>query len=119
MNIDDYIGPDGKKRSQEPEGKSAEAILSPGSGQVSERQTGYSFSDVQSSLRRSEEERQLAAVMEIANVINSRLDLEHILPAISRELFKVIDYDIGCVAIYEKDENCLYIRHVIRKSGDC
>ncbi len=66
---------------------------------------------------RTGEERQLAAVMEIANVINSRLDLDHILSTISRELSKVIDYDIGCVAIYEKDENCLYMRHVVRRNG--
>jgi PAS domain S-box-containing protein len=118
LSNDDRIGPGGDEQSLEPAGKNAEAQLPSGSGQVSDMQTGYRFSDVQSSLCRSEEERQLAAVMEIANVINSRLELEHILPAISQQLSRVIDYDIGCVAIYEKDENCLYIRHVIRKSGD-
>jgi PAS domain S-box-containing protein len=66
----------------------------------------------------TDEERQLAAVMEIANVINSRLDLNHILSTISKELSKVIDYDLGCVAIYEKDENCLFIRHIARRDGD-
>jgi PAS domain S-box-containing protein len=64
-----------------------------------------------------EERRQLAAVMEITKVINSRLDLDYILSTISHELSKVIDYDIGCVAIYEKDESCLYIRHITRRDG--
>jgi len=66
---------------------------------------------------RSDEERQLAAVMEIANVINSRNDLSQILSIISKELSKVIDYDLGCVAIYDKERNGLFIRHVWRKSG--
>ncbi len=66
---------------------------------------------------RTDEERQLAAVMEIANVINSRNDLTEILSIISKELSKVIDYDIGCVAIYEREKNGLFIRHVWRKSG--
>lgn len=65
-----------------------------------------------------EAKRQLAAVMEIANAINSKLDLDDILSTISKELAKVIDFDIGCVAIYEKDENCLYIRHITRSMGD-
>lgn len=64
------------------------------------------------------EKRQFAAVMEIAHAINSQPDLEHILSTISSELSKVIDFDIGCVAIYEKDQNCLFIRHVSRRSGD-
>jgi PAS domain S-box-containing protein len=55
--------------------------------------------------------------MEIANVINSRNDLHEILSIISMELAKVIDFDLGCVAIYEKDKNGLFIRHVWRKSG--
>jgi len=63
------------------------------------------------------EERQLAAVMEIANVINSRNDLNQILSIISKELSKVVDYDLGCVAIYEREKNGLFIRHVWRKSG--
>ncbi|GEM_PF-2332368 len=66
----------------------------------------------------NEEQLQLSAIMEIASAINSKLGLEHILSTISTELSRVIDYDIGCVAIYEKDENCLYIRHVARKSGE-
>jgi PAS domain S-box-containing protein len=60
---------------------------------------------------------QLAAVMEMANVVNSRNDLNQILSIISKELSKVIDYDLGCVAIYEKEKNGLFIRHVWRKSG--
>ena len=68
--------------------------------------------------KRSElaEKQQLAAVMEIAHAINSQPDLEHILSTISIELSKVIDFDIGCVAIYEKDKNCLFIRHVSRRN---
>lgn len=64
------------------------------------------------------EKQQLAAIMEIAHAINSQPDLEHILSTISSELSKVIDFDIGCVAIYEKDQNCLFIRHVSRRNGD-
>jgi PAS domain S-box-containing protein len=67
---------------------------------------------------KTHEERQLAAVMEIANAINSPLDLNQILSTISKELSKVIDYDIGCVAIYDKEKNGLFMRHVWRKSGD-
>lgn len=62
--------------------------------------------------------KQLAAVMEIANVITSGLALDDILSSISRELRTIIDYDIGCVAIYERDENCLFIRHIYRRNGD-
>jgi PAS domain S-box-containing protein len=78
------------------------------------------FFDYLYSPARDKEEvvRELSAVMEIAGVINSRLDLDHILSRISVELAKVIDYDIGCVAIYEKAEQCLYIRHVHRRNGD-
>jgi len=64
-----------------------------------------------------DEKQQLAAIMEIAHAINSQPDLEHILSTISSELSKVIDFDIGCVAIYEKDQNCLFIRHVSRCDG--
>ena len=67
---------------------------------------------------KTDEERQLAAVMEIANAINSRLDLNEILSTISKELSKVIDYDIGCVAVYDKEKNGLFMRHVWRKSGE-
>lgn len=67
---------------------------------------------------RTDEERQLAAVMEIANAINARFDLNEILSTISRELSKVIDYDIGCIAIYDRENNGLFMRHVWRKSGD-
>ncbi len=68
--------------------------------------------------RVTDEKQQLAAVMEIAHAINSQPDLDHILSMISKELSKVIDYDIGCVAIYERDQSCLYIRHVTRRNGD-
>ncbi len=62
--------------------------------------------------------RELSAVMEMAEVINSRLDLDHILSKMSSELARIIDYDLGCLAIYEKDDNCLYIRHIYRRDGD-
>lgn len=61
---------------------------------------------------------QLDAVMEIAEAVNSRLDLHAILSAIASELRRVIDYDVGCIAIHEKTENCLYIRHVHRRNGE-
>ncbi len=77
-----------------------------------------SESESSSSIDTCEEERQLAAVMEIARIVNSRLDLDYILSAISSELKKVIDYDIGCVAICDRDENCLFIRHISRRDGD-
>ena len=51
--------------------------------------------------------RELSAVMEMAEAINSRLDLDHILSKISTELARIIDYDIGCLAIYDRDDNCL------------
>ena len=62
--------------------------------------------------------KELSAVMEMAEAINSRLDLDHILSKISSELAHIIDYDMGCLAIYEKDDNCLYIRHIHRRNGD-
>ncbi|MCK4548882.1 MAG: PAS domain S-box protein [Candidatus Krumholzibacteria bacterium] len=62
--------------------------------------------------------RELSAVMEMAEALNSRLDLDHILSKMSSELARIIDYDMGCLAIYEKDDNCLYIRHIYRRNGD-
>ena len=62
--------------------------------------------------------RELSAVMEMAEALNSRLDLDHILSKMSGELAHIIDYDLSCLAIYEKDDNCLYIRHVSRPNGD-
>ena len=56
--------------------------------------------------------------MEIAEAVNSRLDLHGILSAIAGELRRVIDYDVGCIAIHEKAENCLYIRHIHRRNGE-
>ncbi len=82
---------------------------------LEERDSSFVYCDV--CRDRTDEERQLAAVMEIASVINSRNDLHQILSVISKELSKVIDYDLGCVAIYEKEKNGLFIRHVWRKSG--
>ena len=75
------------------------------------------FDQPTSEISHRDEKQQLAAIMEIAHAINSQPDLEHILSTISSELSKVIDFDIGCVAIYEKDQNCLYIRHVSRRSN--
>ncbi len=71
-----------------------------------------------SSSENNELKRQLAAVMEIANVITSGMELDVILSSISRELRTIMDYDIGCVAIYQKEENCLFIRHIYRRNGD-
>ncbi len=75
--------------------------------------------DPEANSRKSDSEmNQLSAVMEIANLINSRLDLDYVLSRISREMARVIDYDLGCVAVYEEEDNCLYIRHIYRKNGD-
>jgi PAS domain S-box-containing protein len=60
----------------------------------------------------------LSAVIEIANMINSQIDLDRILAAISVEFSRILDFDLGCVAIYEKNDNCLYIQHVFRRNGD-
>jgi PAS domain S-box-containing protein len=78
------------------------------------------FFDTSYSPAREKDEliRELSAVMEMAEVINSRLDLDHILSRMSRELARIIDYDIGCVAVYEKEDNCLYLRHIYRRNGD-
>ncbi len=78
------------------------------------------FSDTVYSPARDKDEliRELSAVMEMAEALNSRLDLDHILSKMSSELARIIDYDIGCLAIYEKDDNCLYIRHIHRANGD-
>ncbi len=78
------------------------------------------FSDTVYSPARDKDEliRELSAVMEMAKALNSRLDLDHILSKMSSELARIIDYDIGCLAIYEKDDNCLYIRHIHRNDGD-
>ncbi len=64
------------------------------------------------------EKRQLSAVFEIANMINSQIDLGQILSSIAREFSKVLDFDLGCVAIHDKGDNCLYLRHVYRRNGD-
>ncbi|MCK4236789.1 MAG: GAF domain-containing protein, partial [Candidatus Krumholzibacteria bacterium] len=80
--------------------------------------TGQEVDGMRLGVDRSEEKCQFAAVMEIAEVINSQLDLAGILSKIARELSKVVDYDVGCVAIYEKDDNCLFIRHITRSNGD-
>ncbi len=77
----------------------------------------FVYCDVDVRGERSDEERQLAAVMEIAGAISSQIDLNQILSAIAKELAKVIDYDIGCVALYEKERSGLFIRHVWRKNG--
>jgi len=88
------------------------------SGMTPKNDAGSSFVYCDVCRDKTDEERQLAAVMEIANAINSQFDLDQILSAISKELSKVIDYDIGCVAIYDKEKNGLFMRHVWRKSGD-
>ncbi|MCK4537268.1 MAG: PAS domain S-box protein [Candidatus Krumholzibacteria bacterium] len=60
----------------------------------------------------------LSSVIEIANMINSQIDLDRILATISVEFSKILDFDLGCVATYEKNDNCLYIQHVFRRNGD-
>lgn len=62
--------------------------------------------------------RERSVVIEIANSINSRLDLGQILSTIVTEFSKILDFDIGCVAIYEKNDYCLYLKHIYRKNGD-
>jgi len=99
------------ERPSENEQEHPVAEVSSGSAVTREQREG-------SHLATTDEERQLAAVMEIANAISSKLDLDSILSTISSALSKVIDYDIGCVAIYEIEENCLFIRHVTRRNGD-
>lgn len=64
------------------------------------------------------EKRQLSAVFEIANMINSQIDLDQILSSISSAFSRILDFDLGCVAIQDKSEGCLYIRHVYRRNGD-
>jgi len=64
------------------------------------------------------EKRQLSAVFEIANMINSQIDLDQILSSISSAFSRILDFDLGCVAIHDKSEGCLYIRHVYRRNGD-
>ncbi len=72
-------------------------------------------------IAKDEELKQLLAVMKIANAVASQVDLDDILVTITTEMSKIIDFDIGSVAIYSKNENCLYIRHEYRvhsgKSG--
>ncbi|MBD3178993.1 MAG: PAS domain S-box protein [Candidatus Latescibacteria bacterium] len=59
--------------------------------------------------------RQLKAFIEIAGLINERLELKDMLTSISRKLAGIIDCDLICVAVYEEDDNCLYIRHISRR----
>jgi PAS domain S-box-containing protein len=101
---------DARARDLEPEQETAEM------GSPQDAPPAFVYRDV--CRDKTDEERQLGAVMEIASAINSQLDLNQILSAISKELSKVIDYDIGCVAIYDRDKNGLFIRHVWRRSGD-
>ena len=62
--------------------------------------------------------KQLKAFIDIAGMINERLELEDILSRISRKLTSIIDCDLICIAVYEEDDNCLYIRHISRREGD-
>jgi len=56
----------------------------------------------------------LNTFIEIAGLINERLELEEILSKISRKVARIIDCDLICVAVYEEEDNCLYIRHISR-----
>ena len=51
-------------------------------------------------------------------MINSQIDLDQILSSISSAFSMILDFDLGCVAIHDKSEGCLYIRHVYRRNGD-
>ncbi|MFO7916064.1 MAG: ATP-binding protein [Candidatus Krumholzibacteriales bacterium] len=62
-------------------------------------------------------DRQLTAFMDIAGMINEHLELEDILSRISRKLSGIIDCDLICIAVYEEEDNCLYIRHISRREG--
>ena len=78
------------------------------------------MNDMPNDGRRSKKEncshsRQLKAFIEIAGLINERLELKDMLTSISRKLAGIIDCDIICVAVYEEDDNCLYIRHIFRR----
>ncbi|MBN2069980.1 MAG: PAS domain S-box protein [Candidatus Krumholzibacteriota bacterium] len=64
------------------------------------------------------ENTELSAVIRIINAIGSQTDLEDILSTITVEMSRILDFDIGCVAVYDKDKNCLFLRHVYRKNGD-
>ncbi|MBN2184505.1 MAG: PAS domain S-box protein [Candidatus Krumholzibacteriota bacterium] len=82
----------------------------------SDIKTGDSHS-VSSNLA-NEENRQLSAVIKIVKAIGSKTDLDDILSTITVQMSKILDFDLGCVAIYEKDKNCLFLKHIYRKSGD-
>ncbi|HSG27971.1 MAG TPA: hypothetical protein VLA34_05775, partial [Candidatus Krumholzibacterium sp.] len=75
-------------------------------------------SDASGLSSRCDTDGRLSAVIEIASTINSQLELDQLLSAIAKQMSKIIDFDLGCVAIFEKSENCLYIRDVYRKDGD-
>lgn len=110
--IDDNITPAIERKPGESGAKAQEEIIT----EKSKENISFIYCDVGGSS--GNEELQLAAVMEIANALSSKIDLNELLFTISKELSKVIDYDIGCVAIYEKERNGLFLRHVWRKNGD-
>ncbi len=61
---------------------------------------------------------QLSAVLEIARAIGSKTELDDILSTITVQMSNVLDFDLGCVSIFDKDKNCLFLRHIYRKNGD-
>lgn len=71
-----------------------------------------------SSNAENEENRQLSAVIKIVKAIGSQTNLDDILSTITVQMSRILDFDIGCVAVYEKDKNCLFLKHVYRKNGD-
>ena len=71
-----------------------------------------------SSDEENEENRQLSAVIKIVKAIGSQTNLDDILSTITVQMSRVLDFDLGCVAVYEKDKNCLFLKHIYRKNGD-
>jgi len=61
---------------------------------------------------------ELSSVIKIVKTIGSHTDLNYILSTITVEMSKLLDFDLGCVAVYEKEKNCLFLRHIYRKNGD-
>ena len=71
-----------------------------------------------SSNSENEENRQLSAVIKIVKAIGAKTNLDDILSTITVQMARILDFDLGCVAIYEKDKNCLFLKHIYRKNGD-
>ena len=82
----------------------------------SDRKAGDSH--IISSAAENEENRQLSAVIKIVKAIGLQPNLDDILSTITVQMSRVLDFDLACVAVYEKDKNCLFMKHIYRKNGD-